>query len=100
MAAIQRIVLFKFKDGTPSETVRDIFQRLDGLQDVIPGVSDYSSGPYASTDNLNDGFTHAFVVTFENEAARAGFGPHEAHQAAVAVLGPHLEKVLAFDFNK
>ena len=99
MARVKRIVLFKFKDETSTETVGEIFDGLKGLQDVIPGIEDYVDGAYSSTDGMNKDFTHAFIMTFSDEAARDGFGPHEAHQSLVNnLVGPNVADVLAFDF--
>ena len=99
MAAVKRIVLFKFKTGTTDETIGQILDGLGGLKDKIPGVKDFCSGAYSSPDGLNQGYTHGFVLTFADEASRNAFGPHEAHQRLVEELvGPNLEGVLAFDF--
>ena len=98
MAAVKRIVLFTFKDGISDDTIKGIFADIAGLQDKIPGVMDFCWGPYSSSDNLNQGYTHAFILTFQNEAARDGFGPHPEHQKVCDGLGDHVAGVLAFDF--
>jgi hypothetical protein len=98
MPAVKRIVLFKFKDATTSQKIDQIFEALGGLKDEIPGVLDFTCGAYSSSDGLNQGFTHAFIATYQDEAARDGFGPHPAHQKALTVVGPEIDKVLAFDF--
>ena len=99
MAAVKRIVLFRFKTGTTDETIGQILDGLSGLKDKIPGIKDFFSGVYSSPDGLNQEYTHAFVMTFADEASRDAFGPHKAHQKLVEELvGPNLEGVLAFDF--
>lgn len=98
MSNIKRIVLFRFKAGTPDKTINKIFGDLKGLKDKIPGINDFAYGPYSSSDGLNQGYTHAFIMTFKDAASRDGFGPHPEHQRVVSTLGPHLETVLAFDF--
>ena len=99
MAAIKRIVLFKFKDGTTENKIGEIFAGLGALKEKVPGVKDFCSGSYASSDNLNQGYTHGFILTFNDEAARDGFGGHPEHQKVVETLvGPNLDGVLAFDF--
>ena len=37
-------------------------------------------------------------MTFQSEQDRAVYLPHPAHQAFVAMLSPHLEKVLVIDY--
>lgn len=99
MAQVKRIVLFKFKSDTSETKIQEIFSELGGLKAKIPGIVDFTSGEYASSDGLNQGYTHAFIMTFENTAARDGFGPHAEHQRVVGILGPTLDSVLAFDFE-
>ncbi len=96
--AIKRIVLFKFKKDTPQKTIDQIFSGFEGLKDLVPGIQDFFHGPYSSSDNLNQGYTHAFVVTFRDAAVRDHFGSHTEHQRIVGILSPHAEGVLAFDF--
>jgi hypothetical protein len=99
MAAIKRIVLFKFKDATTDETIKKIFDGLAGLKKKIDGIEDFCSGAYSSTDGLNQGYTHAFIMTFKDEKSRDAFGPNEEHQKLVEeLIGPNLDGVLAFDF--
>ena len=99
MSAMKRIVLFKFKEGTHGETIKEIFAGIEGLRDKVPGINDLCWGAYSSSDDLNQGYTHALIITFRDEASRDGFGPHPEHQEVVEKLvGPNLDGVLAFDF--
>ena len=47
---------------------------------------------------LDDGFTHCFLLSFDNEAGREVYLPHEEHKAFGNVLRPHMEKVFVIDF--
>ena len=51
-----------------------------------------------SVENLQQGFTHCFVVTFLSEADRTKYLPHPAHKEFGKILGPHLDKVLVVDY--
>ena len=96
---IKRVVLFKFKSGTGDKTISEIFDGLSQLQDKIRGIKDFCGGAYSSSDGLNQGYSHGFVMTFADEAARDAFGSHEAHQDLVnGLIGPNIDGVLAFDF--
>ena len=97
MAAIKRVVLFKFKPETPAPTISQLLSEVRGFKNSIPGVNDVAAGADASGLNLNQGFSHGFVITFQDEAARESFSPHKAHQDFVGRLGPNLDGILAFD---
>jgi hypothetical protein len=92
------VVLFKFKDTSTPEQVKVVQQAFSALPGKINTIQDYEWGTNVSPENLAQGFTHCFMVTFKNEADRDGYLPHPAHKEFVNVLGPHLDKVLVFDF--
>ncbi len=95
---LRHVVLFKFKDDTSSQQVREIenaFRALPGRVDVI---CDFEWGTDVSVENLQQGFTHCFLVTFRSEADRAKYLPHPAHKEFGRMLGPHLDKVLVVDY--
>lgn len=95
---LRHVVLFKFKDETSNEQVRQIEKAFCALPDKIDAISDFEWGTDVSVENRQDGFTHCFVVTFRDEAARAKYLPHRAHKAFGKLLGPHLDKVLVIDY--
>jgi hypothetical protein len=95
---LRHVVLFKFKDGiSPADTkkVEDAFGKLPSQ---IKEIAAYEWGINNSPENLNQGFTHCFFVSFRSEAERAIYLPHPAHQAFVEVLKPFLDKVLVIDY--
>jgi hypothetical protein len=66
---------------------------------MVPGVQDYVAGTNNSPENLNQGFTHGFVMTFENVAARDAYLPHPDHERVKASVLPFIDSVLVFDFE-
>ncbi len=95
---LRHVVMFKFKDAsTPAEvkTVEDAFRALPSK---IIEIKSLEWGTNNSPENLNDGFTHCFFVSFTSESDRASYLPHPAHQAFVEVLKPHLDKVMVIDY--
>ena len=102
MPQIKHAVLMKFKAGTPESTIQGIMSALAGLKSKIPGLLDFSSGPYSSSEGLNQGFTHGFIMTFADAASRDGYLPHPEHDKVKALIVPHLEGglagVIAFDW--
>ena len=97
--AVQHIVLFKFKPGTVESKIRELFEELAGLQQKIPGILYFAGGPYSSPEGLNRGFTHGFIMTFESAAARDAYLPHPEHERVKEMILPHVEDVIAFDFE-
>lgn len=99
MASMKHIVLFKFKEETEEAEIDAIFEDLAGLRELIPGMLDFIAGPYESDEGMNQGFTHGFIMTFEDAAARDGYLPHPEHKRVKARILPAVESVIAFDFE-
>jgi hypothetical protein len=95
---LRHIVLFKFKDGATPDEIKAIEGAFRALPSKIPTVVDFEWGTNNSPENLAQGFTHCFFVTFRDAAGRAVYLPHPAHKAFVALLQPHLDKVLVIDY--
>jgi len=95
---LRHVVLFKFKDGAPAEAVAQIEREFALLKDRIPGIRAFEWGTNVSPEKLDQGFTHCFVATFDDAAARDAYLPHPAHKAFVDLLKPHLEKALVVDY--
>jgi len=66
--------------------------------DKVDAICDFEWGTDVSVENLQQGFTHCFFVTFRSEADRAKYLPHPAHKEFGTMLGPHLDKVLVVDY--
>lgn len=103
MPQFKHIVLLRFAPTTARDEIAAIFEALDELQHQIPGIVDITSGPYESAEGLNQGFTHAFIVTFAEVEYRDAYLEHPKHeivkQMIVEQLGGNLSNVVAFDFK-
>jgi hypothetical protein len=97
-ATVKHMGVFKFKDDTTTKTIDWIFDELRGLQTQIPGITDFIFGPYRSSEGMNQGYTHGFIMTFESEAARDAYLDHPAHTRLRDRVLPTLQSVLVFDF--
>ncbi len=95
---LRHVVLFKFKDTSTPADIRKVENAFRALPSKIKEVAGLEWGTNNSPENLNQGFTHLFFVTFKSEEDRAVYLPHPAHKAFVEVLGPHLDKVLVLDY--
>ena len=100
MAKVQHMVVVRFKAGVPAEKITGLFAQLAGLRQVIPGIEHFSGGPSASPEGLNQGFTHGFLMTFRDAAARDVYLPHPEHERVKEAILPHVEDVIAFDFEE
>ncbi len=99
MAAVQHMVLVQFKPDVSDELISGIYRQLAELQTLIPGITGFSGGPYASPEGLNGEYTHGFLVTFESPAARDIYLPHPEHERVKAAILPHVVAVVAFDYE-
>jgi hypothetical protein len=99
MPAVEHLVLLKFKPNVPRATIDELFAQLAELQSLIPGIRRFAGGPYASGEGLNRGYTEGFVMTFDSPAARDVYLPHPEHERVKSAILPHIDDVVAFDFE-
>jgi hypothetical protein len=95
---LRHVVLFKFKDSSSAADIASVENAFRALPSKIKVIKKFEWGTNNSPENLAQGFTHCFFVTFKSEADRAAYLPHPDHKAFVAVLQPHLDKVLVLDY--
>lgn len=95
---LRHVVLFKFKDSSTPAQVKEVEDAFLALPSKIKEIKSLEWGTNNSPENLAQGFTHCFFVTFNSEEDRAVYLPHPDHKAFGATLGPHLDKVLVIDY--
>lgn len=91
-------VFFKFKDSATPAQIKEIEDGFRALPSKIDVVTGFEWGTNVSPENLNDGFTHCFFVTFKDKAGIEIYIPHPAHKAFVDLLKPQLDKVFVLDY--
>jgi len=100
---IHHLVVFHLKKSTAPAQTTEVMGALAGLQKKIPGLLTFTGGAYSSPEGQNQGFTHGFVMTFRDAAARDGYLTHPEHEKVKARILPLLEGglkgVIAFDFE-
>ncbi len=99
MSKVKHIAFLKFKEGTPEDQIQGVFDNILDITETIPGIEDYVSGPNSSPEGANQGFTHAFIMTFADAAARDAYLPHPEHERVKALMMPLLESLLVIDFE-
>lgn len=95
---LRHVVFFKFKDEVKPETVQEIEKRFAALAKKIKTIADFEFGTNNSPENLSQGFTHCFLVTFKSEKDRDDYLPHAAHKEFVEFLLPNLDKACVVDY--
>lgn len=98
-SALHHVVFFKFKDAAAESGVRAVESAFAELPAKIDTIKRFEWGTNNSPEKHDDEFTHAFLVTFENDEGRATYLPHPDHKAFVKVLEPVLDKVRVLDFE-
>jgi hypothetical protein len=96
--ALRHVVMFQFKAETTPAQVKEIENAFRALPSKIPGIAGFEWGTNVSPENLAQGFTHCFFLTFKSAADRDAYLPHPAHKAFGAMLKGHIEKVLVVDY--
>jgi hypothetical protein len=96
--SLRHVVLFKFKDSSQPGDVKKVEDAFAGLSKKIALIKDFEWGTNNSPENLNQGLTHCFLVTFTSEKDRDAYLIHPEHQKFVEVLKPHLDKVTVLDY--
>ena len=95
---LRHVVLFSFKAESTPQQIKAVETAFAALPQKIKEVKAFEWGTNNSPENLNQGFTHCFFVSFASEADRAIYLPHPDHQAFIEVLKPVLDKVLVIDY--
>jgi len=95
---LRHMVLFKFKDESSTADIKKVEDAFRALPSKIKEIKGFEWGRNNSPENLNQGFTHAFFVSFASEKGREVYLPHPAHKDFVKILSPHLDKVLVLDY--
>ena len=97
---ITHIVLFKFKTTCTEENIQACFTQLAELTQALPIIRSFRWGKYSSDEGLNQGFTHAFIMTFDDRASRDEYLVHPEHVKVAEFIQQHIEfpsGVIAFD---
>jgi hypothetical protein len=95
---LRHVVLFKFKDSATSSQVQEIEYAFKALPSKIKEIKGFEWGTNNSPENLNQGLTHCFFLSFESEKDRDAYLPHPAHKEFGKLLGPYLDKVVVVDY--
>ena len=91
--------VFQFKEGVGKAEINQCFSTMQDMVGKIPGLLEMEHGPYDSSEGLNNGYTHGFIMTFDSPESRDAYLPHPLHEEAKDYVVPKLERSVVFDFN-
>jgi hypothetical protein len=77
--AVRHIVAFRYKPEAAEDQIKTLRDAFRALQTRIPGIVAMEDGVNNSPEGKNHGFTHVFLLTFEDAAARDAYLPHPEH---------------------
>lgn len=95
---LRHVVLYKFKPEVSKAQLQEVIDAFAGLPAKIDTIVGFEHGMNVSPEGKSEGLTHAFVVTFRDEAGRDAYLKHPAHQTYVNVVRDRREKVIVFDY--
>ncbi|KEO75643.1 Dabb family protein [Anditalea andensis] len=86
---MRHIVIFKYKPTATHDQIEKVTAALAELKNTIPGIVAFEHGINDSPEQKNLGYTHVYMFTFEDAAARDEYLPHPKHKE----FGQMLEKL-------
>jgi lysophospholipase L1-like esterase len=95
---LRHVVLFKFKEATTKEQIKEIEDAFAQLPKKIDVIQDFEWGTNNSPEGLAQGYTHCFFVTFKDEKGRETYLPHPEHKKFVELALPKIESALVVDY--
>jgi hypothetical protein len=84
---VRHVVVFKYKPGTTPEQIKQVTDAFRDLGKKIPGIVGFETGVNDSPEKKNLDFTHVYMLTFEDAAARDAYLPHPEHKKFGQLLG-------------
>jgi hypothetical protein len=98
---VKHVVVFKYKASATTAQIEEVTTAFKALRKTIPGIRAFEYGVNNSPENLNKGFTHVYLLTFVDAAARDAYLPHPEHKKFGELLGRLnvLEEPFVVDFE-
>jgi len=96
---LRHVVLFKFKEGTTQKQIDAVVKHFGELPGQIDAIKGYEWGPVNNVEkHLQNGYSHAFTVTFKDRAGLEAYLPHPDHKKFVDRVVPLLDTVQVADY--
>jgi hypothetical protein len=95
---VRDVVLLKFVDTLPPAQVDAAVKRFLDLPDEIAEIQSIEGGRNISPEQLSEGYTHVFVLTFRNQTNRNAYLKHPARAKFIRSMEKELERCLIMDY--
>jgi len=95
---LRHVVIFRFKESTSQQDIKKVEDAFRALPAKIHEIRSFEWGTNVSQENLNQGYTHCFLLTFGSDKDRDAYLVHPAHKEFGNIIGSALDKVLVVDF--
>jgi hypothetical protein len=95
--SVRHLVLVKFKSTATVAQINEVCDAFARLPAQIDEIRAFEHGADISVESRNQGFTHAFIVSFDDVAARDAYLVHPAHEAFKKRALEFVEDVLVVD---
>jgi hypothetical protein len=83
---LKHCVFLNLKSPAETAIVREAMMLLSGLVGEVAGMIDFVEGPNRDFEKRSEGYSHGFIVTFENRTAHLAYERHPDHVQAGALL--------------
>ncbi|HEX4416022.1 MAG TPA: Dabb family protein [Lacipirellulaceae bacterium] len=80
---IKHMLFLKYKEGATAEEIKDVEAAIVKLASNNKGVRSFEWGKNNSPETHDEGFTDAFIMTFEDVEALKKYADSSEHQAVV-----------------
>lgn len=95
---LRHVVLFKFIDKASPADIKKIEEAFRALPAKISLIKDFEWGVNNSPENLNQGLTHCFYLSFGSAKDRDAYLVHPEHEVFKKIAGPMIDKVTVVDY--
>ncbi|XVE79303.1 hypothetical protein DITRI_Ditri14bG0047300 [Diplodiscus trichospermus] len=96
MAGFKHLVVVKFKEDV---VVEEILKGMETLVSEVDAVKSFEWGQDTEgQEMLRQGFTHAFLMTFDKKEDYTAFVCHPSHVEFSATFSTAIEKIVLLDF--
>ena len=95
---LRHVVMFGWKAGADSAAINRVVMAFKALPGKIKTIKRFEWGVNNSPENLNQGLTYCFLVTFASEKDRNDYIVNPDHKAFTQLLPAIMEKVTVVDY--
>jgi hypothetical protein len=95
---LRHVVLFGWKENADTAAVSRAIKAFQALPSQIKTIKRFEWGVNNSPENLNQGLTHCFLLTFSSEKDRNDYLVDPKHKAFTELLPNILDKVTVLDY--